>query len=48
MDRNNTLQQYLLLDNAVLEEQTELKEQLEQFREEFSQKMINLVVPDPN
>ena len=48
MDRNNTLQQYLLLDNAVLEEQTELKEQLEQFREEFSQKMINQVVHDPN
>ena len=45
-DRNNTLQQYLLLDNAVLEEQTELKEQLEQFREEFSQKMINQVVPE--
>lgn len=45
-DRSNTLQQYLLLDNAVAEQHPELNEQLEVFREEYSQKVINQVVPE--
>ena len=45
-DRNNTLQQYLLIDNAVIEQHPELKEQVEKFGEEFAQKMVNQVVPE--
>lgn len=43
-DRSNALQQYLLLDNVVAEQHPELNEQLEVFREEYAQRVMNQVV----
>ena len=45
-DRSNALQQYLLIDDAVIEQHPELNEQLETFREEYAQRVINQVVPE--
>ena len=45
-DRSNALQQYLLIDNAVIEQHPELNEQFELFREEYAQRVINQVVPE--
>jgi len=45
-DKANTLQQYLLLDEAVADQHEDIVEQMRTFAEEFGQMMVNEVVPE--